>query len=96
MLCVSISFFLAHFKTPTANYVVKNHIDCKSNNAIHGGFVRSVTKRILWETLMTLNQRLVFNLSLIRRETNELIAMHFYTNVYTVDDYSVIVFEKTV
>lgn len=43
---------------------------------------------------MTLYQRHVLNLSQIRRETNDHVAMYFYTNEHTDDDYSVIVIEK--
>lgn len=38
--------------------------------------------------------KICFKLSLIRRETNDPIAMHFYTNEHTVDDYSVTGIEK--
>lgn len=43
---------------------------------------------------MTFYQRHVLNLSQIRRETNDHVAMYFYTNEHTDDDYSVIVIEK--
>lgn len=46
------------------------------------------------ETGVTLYQRHVLNLSLIRRETNDPVAMHFYTDEHTVEDYSVIGIEK--
>lgn len=39
-------------------------------------------------------RRHVLNLSLITRETNDHVAMHFYTNAHTVDGYSVIGIEK--
>lgn len=39
---------------------------------------------------MTLYQRHVLNLSLIMRESNDPVAMHFYTNAQTIDDFSVI------
>lgn len=42
------------------------------------------------KTGMTLYQRHVLNLSLIMRESNDPVAMHFYTNAQTIDDFSVI------
>lgn len=60
-----------------------------------GCFVKGVKKIVyVWETGLTLYQSHVLNLSLIRRETNDPMTMHFYTNAFTFDDYSVIGIEK--
>lgn len=76
-------------------YQVKNHIDCKSSNVVYGVFCKKCNKIVyVGETGVTLYQRHVLNLSLIRRETNDPVAMHFYTDEHTVEDYSVIGIEK--
>lgn len=74
-------------------YQVKNHIDRKSSNVVYGVFCKKCNKIVyVGETGVTLYQRL--NLSLIRRETNHPVAMHFYTDEHIVEDYSVIGIEK--
>jgi hypothetical protein len=46
------------------------------------------------ETGSTLYQRHVLNLSLIRRETDDSVATHFYTDSHSIKDYSIIGIEK--
>lgn len=46
------------------------------------------------KTGMTLYQRHVLNLSLIMRESNDPVAMHFYTNAQTIDDFCCYMYSK--
>ena len=46
------------------------------------------------ETGDTLYQRHLLNLSLIRRQANDPVALHFCTNEHSVDDFTIIGLEK--
>lgn len=82
--CVNI-LFVCQFQDPYVKaYHVKNHIDCKSSNVVYGVFCKKRNKIVyVGKTEVTLYQRHVLNISLIRKETNDPVAMHFYTNSHT-------------
>jgi hypothetical protein len=52
---------------------------------------KSATKSCTWEKLDPLH---ILNLSLIRRETDDPVATHFYTDSHSIKDYSIIGIEK--
>ena len=76
-------------------YKIKNYINCKSSNVVYGIFCKKCDKIVyVGETGSTLYQRHVLNLSLIRRQTDDPVATHFYTDSHSVKDYSIIGIEK--
>lgn len=90
----NIAFVLANFKIPTANYIKLKTMSFASLVMLCiVYFVKSITKTILenrdWFYLWH-----ILNLSLMKKKTNDPVAMHFYTNEHTVDDNCVIGIEK--
>jgi hypothetical protein len=85
-----------HFNDDNGNvYQIKNYINCKSCNVVYGIFCK-ICDRIVYvgETGGSLYQRHVLNLSLIRRECNDPVAIHFNSECHNVNNYSIVGIEK--
>lgn len=76
-------------------FTIRNYINCKSVNVVYAIFCLKCNKYIyVGETGDTLYQRHILNFSLIRREKDDPVAKHFYTDEHTTDDYRVVGIEK--
>ena len=75
------------------HYNVKNYINCQSTKVVYAVFCKKWTKYVyVGETGDTLYQRQLLNLSRIK--TKYPVAIHFYTDGHTIQDFSVIGLEK--
>ena len=76
-------------------FYVRNYINCKSTNVVYSIYCKKCQKIVyVGETGDTLYQRHLLNLSLIRRQANDPVALHFCTNEHNVDDFTIIGLEK--
>ena len=76
-------------------YNVKNYINCQSTNVVYAVFCKKCTKYVyVGETGDTLYQRQLLNLSRIKTKYGDPVAIHFYTDGHTIQDFSVMGLEK--
>ena len=76
-------------------YKVRNFINCKSVNVVYAIFCLKCDRYVyVGETGDTLYQRHILNFSLIRRQQDDPVAKHFYTEGHTKDDYRIVGIEK--
>ena len=74
---------------------VKNYINCTTANVVYALFCKHCDKCIyVGETEETLYQRHLLNLSLVRRQKPDPIAIHFNSTEHSVNDYEIMVLEK--
>ena len=77
------------------SFNVKNYINCKTANVVYAIFCKGCDKFVyVGETGDTLYQRHLLNLSLIRRQKPDPVALHFNSNGHSVDDFEVVALEK--
>lgn len=69
---------------------VKNHIDFKSSNIVYGVFCKKCNKNAyVGKTGLALFiSKACLKFIPDRRESNDPVAKHFFTNAHTIDDYS--------
>ena len=76
-------------------YNVKNYINCQSTNVVYAVFCKKCTKYVyVGETGDTLYQRQLLNLSRIKTKYGDPVAIHFYTDGHTLQDFSVMGIEE--
>jgi hypothetical protein len=76
-------------------FYVKNHINCTTANVVYALFCKHCDKSIyVGETGDTLYQRHLLNLSLIRRQKSDPIAIHFNSTEHSVNDYEIVAFKN--
>ena len=79
-----------NFEGKTFN--VKNYINCTTANVVYALFCDKFI--YVGETRDTLYQRHFSNVSLIRRQKPDLIAIHFNSTEHSVNDYEIMALEK--
>ena len=76
-------------------YKIKNYINCQCTNVVYAVFCMKYTKSVfVGETGDTLYQRQLLNLSRIKTIHGDQVAIHFYTDGHTIQDFSVMGLEK--
>ena len=76
-------------------YNVKNYITCQSTNVVYAVFCKKCKKYVyVGEMGETLYQRQLLNLSRLKTKYGDPVAIHFYTDGHTIQDFSVMSLEK--
>ena len=74
---------------------VKYHINCTTETVVYALFCKHCDKFIyVGETGDILHQRHLLNVSLIRRQKPDPIAIHFNSTEHSVNDYEIVALEK--
>ena len=74
---------------------VKNYINCQSTNVVYAVYCRKCAKYVyVGETGDILYQRQLLNLARIKTKYGDPVAIHFYTDEYTIQDFSVMGLQK--
>ena len=86
-------YSLTNFEGKSFN--IKNYINCKTANIVYAIFCKNCDKFVyVGETGDTLYQRHLLNLSLIRRQKADPVALHFNSDGHSVDDFEIVALEK--
>ena len=76
-------------------FTVKNYINCLTANVVYALFCKQCQKFIyVGETGDTLYQRHLLNLSLIRRQKSDPVAVHFNSEKHSINDLEIVALEK--
>ena len=76
-------------------YDVKNYINCQSTNVVYAVFYKKCTNYVyVGETADTLYQHQLLSLSRIKTKYDNPVAIHFYTDGHTIQDFSVMGLER--
>jgi len=85
-----------NFTDPSGKkYSVRNNVNCKSSNVVYAVNCRRCSRYVyVGETGGTLYQRHLLNLSRIRTQHSDPVAVHFYTDGHSMDDFQIMGLEK--